>query len=74
MPDSAADLVSARPFAGNAARGRGGLPPVSALGGRDANDLQSAILRQRDEQKRHEEMEAFVSDLKLVASALEAEG
>ena len=30
----------------------------------------SAILRQRDEKSRHEEMEAFVEDLKLVATAL----
>jgi DNA polymerase len=30
----------------------------------------SAILRQRDEKARHEEMKAFVNDLKLVASAL----
>jgi DNA polymerase len=30
----------------------------------------SAILRQRDETARHEEMEAFVNDLKLVASVL----
>jgi DNA polymerase len=30
----------------------------------------SAILRQRDEKARHEEMEAFVNDLKLVASVL----
>src|SRR5947208_1047636 len=31
----------------------------------------SAILRQRDEESRRQEMEAFVSDLKLVASVLE---
>src|SRR5437763_13805855 len=30
----------------------------------------SAILRQRDEESRHQEMEAFVQDLKLVASVL----
>jgi DNA polymerase len=30
----------------------------------------SAILRQRDEKARHEEMKAFVNDLKLVASVL----
>jgi DNA polymerase len=30
----------------------------------------SAILRQRDEESRHREMEAFVNDLKLVASVL----
>ena len=30
----------------------------------------SAILRQRDEESRHKEMEAFVNDLKLVASIL----
>ena len=30
----------------------------------------SAILRQRDDESRHKEMEAFVSDLKLVASVL----
>jgi DNA polymerase len=34
----------------------------------------SAILRQRDEKARHEEMEAFVNDLKLVAVALQAGG
>jgi DNA polymerase len=28
----------------------------------------SAILRQRDDESRHREMDAFVSDLKLVAS------
>jgi uracil-DNA glycosylase family protein len=31
----------------------------------------SAILRQRDDESRHREMEAFVSDLKLVAAALQ---
>ncbi|MFL5942139.1 MAG: uracil-DNA glycosylase family protein, partial [Gaiellaceae bacterium] len=30
----------------------------------------SAILRQRDEESRHREMEAFVQDLKLVARVL----
>jgi uracil-DNA glycosylase len=34
----------------------------------------SAILRQRDEESRHEEMARFVSDLKLVASVLQAGG
>jgi uracil-DNA glycosylase family protein len=34
----------------------------------------SAILRQRDDESRHREMEAFVSDLKLVASVLERAG
>jgi uracil-DNA glycosylase len=30
----------------------------------------SAILRRRDEESRHAEMQAFVQDLKLVASVL----
>lgn len=34
----------------------------------------SAILRQRDDASRYKEMEAFVNDLKLVASVLQAEG
>jgi len=34
----------------------------------------SAILRQRDDESRHEEMTKFVEDLKLVASALKAGG
>jgi DNA polymerase len=32
----------------------------------------SAVLRQRDEESRHREMEAFVKDLKLVAKVLSA--
>jgi hypothetical protein len=41
---------------------------------RDGDDHPSAILRQRDEDERHREMEAFVADLKRVATELKAGG
>ena len=73
MPDSAADLVPPRPTLPKlreAAPARRACPFWGRRRPSSGPVHPRAILRQRDEESRHREMEAFVNDLKLVASVL----